>query len=265
MKIRKENEQLRKDNIDGKIKKLVEINSLEEDKNRTYWFDKNKFKKFLAIIDSNKFNYRNKIGKFKYIDIRDLVNNIRNNTISEISAKKGLNTLNEIKNAEIIKYKKRTPGHKELLNLFNDLLDIILTDKTLESESQEDENENKNENDKTLMSSNNDDETKNENENKKWQWQKINVIKRRKWNQDEDEDGDETMSQNEKNETITAKNDILDKIINKSKWFEEQIKSLKKLEDLKGFWPDNDFGDKELKSKYFKKELADMSNDIDKK
>ena len=70
-----------------------------------------------------------------------MVNNIRNNTISEISAKKGLNTLNEIKNAEIIKYKKRTPGHKELLNLFNDLLDIILTDKT-ESERQEDENKN---------------------------------------------------------------------------------------------------------------------------
>ena len=28
------------------------------------------------------------MGEFKYIDIRDLVNNIRNNTISEISAKK---------------------------------------------------------------------------------------------------------------------------------------------------------------------------------
>ena len=74
-----------------------------------------------------------------------MVNNIRNNTISEIDAKKDLNTLNKIKNAEIIKYKKRTPGHKELLNLFNDLLDIILTDKTLESESQEDENKNENE------------------------------------------------------------------------------------------------------------------------
>ena len=42
----------------------------------------------LAIIDSNKFNYRDKIGKCKYIDIRDLVNNITNNTISELSAKK---------------------------------------------------------------------------------------------------------------------------------------------------------------------------------
>ena len=72
-----------------------------------------------------------------------MVNDIRNNTISEISAKKDLNTLNEIKNAEIIKYKKPTPKHKELLNLFNDLLDTILADKTLESESQEDQNENK--------------------------------------------------------------------------------------------------------------------------
>ena len=95
------------------------------------WFDKNKFKNILAIIDSKKFGFNNKIGEFKYIDIKDLVNNIRNNTISEISAKKGLNTLNEIKNAEIIKYKKRTPKHKELLNLFNDLLDTILIDKLL--------------------------------------------------------------------------------------------------------------------------------------
>ena len=99
----------------------------------------------LATIDSNKFNYKNKIGEFKYIDIKDLVNNIRNNTISEIHAKKDLNTLNEIKNAEIIKYKRRTPKQKELLNLFNDLLDTILTDKTLKSKSQKDN---------TLMSSN---------------------------------------------------------------------------------------------------------------
>ena len=62
-----------------------------------------------------------------------MVNNIKNDTISEIDGRKDLNTLDKIKNAEIIKYKKRTPGHKELFNLFNDLLDIFLTDKTLES------------------------------------------------------------------------------------------------------------------------------------
>ena len=114
---------------------------------------------------------------------------------------------------------------KELLNLFKDLSDTILTDKTLILSRDKNENENENEN----------------------------------------EDKDETMSQNEKNKIIKGKNDTLDEIIDKSISFEEQIKSLKKREDLKGFWPYNDFGDKELKSKYFKIELADMSNDIDKK
>ena len=129
------------------------------------WFDRNKFKKLLAIIDSNKFNYKNKIGEFKYIDIKDLVNNIRNNTIGEISAEKVLNKLKKIKNVGIIKYKKRTSKQKELLNLFNNLLDVILTDETLMSSK--DENENENENDKTLMSSNEDDDNENENENEK--------------------------------------------------------------------------------------------------
>ena len=104
--------------------------------------DKIKFKEILTIIDSNKFGYKNKIGKSKYIDIKDLVNNIRNNTISETDAKKRLNTLNIIKNSEI-KHRRLIPGQKELLNLFDDLSNIILTDKTLKSESQEDKNEEK--------------------------------------------------------------------------------------------------------------------------
>ena len=101
--LRKENGQLRKNNVvkDATIKEWIEIKSPKEDKNTTddypNWFDRNKFKKCLAIIDSNKFCYKNKIGEFKYIDIWDLVNNIRNNTTSEISAKKCLNTLNETK------------------------------------------------------------------------------------------------------------------------------------------------------------------------
>ena len=111
----------------------------------------------IAIIDSKRFNYKNKISEFKYINIKDLVNNIRNNKISEMSAKKNLNTLNEIKNSEIIKHKKYTPGQKELLTLFKDLLDTILTDKTLMSSNEDNENENG----KTLMSS------KHENKNAK--------------------------------------------------------------------------------------------------
>ena len=59
--------------------------------------------------------------------------------------KQNLNTLNKIKNEEIVKHKRRTTKHKELLNLFNDLWNIILIDKTLKSESQEDKHKNENE------------------------------------------------------------------------------------------------------------------------
>ena len=52
------------------------------------WIDKNKFKEILTIIDSNKFGHKNRIDDFKYIDIKDFVNNIKDNAISEIDAKK---------------------------------------------------------------------------------------------------------------------------------------------------------------------------------
>ena len=91
-----------------------------------------------------------------------MVNNIRNNKISEIPANKSLNTLHEIKNAEIIKYKRCTSKQKELLNLFNSLSDTILTDKTLKSKSQEDD-ENENENVNENVNENDDDETMSQN------------------------------------------------------------------------------------------------------
>ena len=49
--------------------------------------DKNKFKEILTITDSKKCGYKNKIGDFKYIYIKFMVNNIKDNTISEIDAK----------------------------------------------------------------------------------------------------------------------------------------------------------------------------------
>ena len=80
----------------------MEIKSLEEEKNMTDFyvnlFDKNKLKNILAVIDSNKFGCKNKIGEFKNINIKELVLNIKNNTVSKISAKKDLNTLNQLKN-----------------------------------------------------------------------------------------------------------------------------------------------------------------------
>ena len=67
-----------------------------------------------------------------------MVNNTKNNTISEIDAKKCLNTLNKIKNSSL-KHKRLILMQKELLNLFNDFSDIILTYKTLMSSKDENE------------------------------------------------------------------------------------------------------------------------------
>ena len=219
----------------------------------THWFDKIKFKNILAIIESDKFNYKNKIGEFKYNDIKYFVSKIRNNTISKIFGKEGLNTLYEIKNAEIIKHKKCTPKQKELLNLFNDLLGTILADKILKLESQKDNtlmsSKDENVNDETLMSSKDDDDDDDDDGDE---------------NGNQNEDDDETINQNSSHK-IKELNDHLNEITDKSKSFEEQMKLLKKLEDLKWNWPYEDFGDKELKSKYFQMKLADMPNDIDEK
>ena len=86
-------------------------------------------------------------------------------------------------------------------------------------------------------------------------------------NDDDDDDGDddEAMSQNEKNIRIKNINDRLDQIIDKSKSFEDQIKSLKKIENLNEYYFNKDFGDKDLKFKYFKLKLAYLSNIIYKK
>ena len=106
--LKKENEESAKESIKIKsseksTEEPMEIKSPKEDENTTDWFDKNKFKKILTIVDSDKFNHKDKIGKFKYNDVKDLINNINKNTIGEILARKHLNALNKIKNAEIKK------------------------------------------------------------------------------------------------------------------------------------------------------------------
>ena len=67
------------------------------------------------------------------------------------------------------------------------------------------------------------------------------------------------------NNIIKVLNDLLDEIIDKSKSFEDQIKSIKKVENLNEYWFTNDYGDKELKFKIFKLRLVPLSNIIDKK
>ena len=147
-------------------------------------------KKVLAIAETNKFNHKNKIGKFKCNKIKDLINNIKINTISKELAKKNLDKLNELKNAEI-KDKRLIPSQKELLDFFDNLLDIILT-----------ENNNNNSNNNSNNSNNNQNENESESEN-------------------------ENESQNEKNYEIKQINNYFE-MIDETKSFEEQINILKK-------------------------------------
>ena len=101
-KLRKENEneklETRNENVETKNEKVEKTNEKKQLKKKIKeelkeikspnWFDQNKCKKSLAIIDSKEFNYKDKIGEFKYIDIKDLVSNIKNNKISKIVAKR---------------------------------------------------------------------------------------------------------------------------------------------------------------------------------
>ena len=92
-------------------------------------------------------------------------------------------------------------------------------------------------------------------------------------NKNEDEDKDEIIKilmssyedydDDEINNRIKKLNDHLDEIIDKSKSFEDQIKSIRKIKNLDDYYYVNDFGDKELKFKIFKLKLAHLSNEID--
>ena len=79
---------------------------------------------------------------------------------------------------------------------------------------------------------------------------------------------DEDDNENENNKTliiIKELNDCLDEIIGKSKSFEEQIQSIRKVENLNEYWIIEDYSDKELEFKIFEVTLAHLSNIIDKK
>ena len=72
---------------------------------------KTNLKKILTTIDRIKFNHKNKVGKLKFNDINNLINNIKNNTISEALAKQKLDALNEIRKVET-KNKRLINGQK---------------------------------------------------------------------------------------------------------------------------------------------------------
>ena len=78
------------------------------------------------------------------------------------------------------------------------------------------------------------------------------------------EDDNDKMNQNNNN-IIKQLNACLDKIIDKSKSFKDQIKLIRKEKNLDEYYFINDYGDKELEFKIFKLQLAYLSNMIDKK
>ena len=74
--------------------------------------------------------HKNKIDKFKFNDINNLINNIKNNTISEADTKKKINELNKIKKTEV-KGKRLINSQKILLSLFDDLIKAIFNNSNI--------------------------------------------------------------------------------------------------------------------------------------
>ena len=221
-------EKINKESEEEFIEDLKEPFSLNN-KSTTNWYDKNKFNKILTTIDSNNFNHKNKIGKFKFNDINNLISNIKNNTISEAATKKKINELNKIKNVET-KGKRLINSQEKLLSLFGDL-------KTIFNNSNNSNNSNNNESD-----SNNENENVNENKNK---------------NENENE------SDNEQNYQIEQINNNFKKI-DETKSFKDQIGILKEIPDLNDYWYIEYYEDnKDINLKLFKLKLAHIFNDVD--
>ena len=81
----------------------------------------------------------------------------------------------------------------------------------------------------------------------------------------DDLNDNDNENDNDNDNMIKEFNDSIDKIIDKIKSFEDQIKLFKKVKTISEYWLDNDYGDKELKFKIFKLKLAYLSNIIDEK
>ena len=168
---------------------------------------------------------KNKICKFKFNDINDLINNIKNNTISEANAKEKINKLNKIKKVET-KGKRLINSQKILLSLFDDLKTIF----------------NNNNNNNSNNSNNNESDSENENES---------VSK------------DENESDDEQYYEIKQINNNFKKI-NETKSFKDQIDILKEIPSLNDYWYIEYYEDnKETNLRLSKLKFAHIFNDVD--
>ena len=229
---------------------LIEIINPKKDEDTTDWYDKNKFKKILTTIDRIKFNHKNKVGKLKFNDINNLVNNIKNNTISERLAKQKLNALDEIRKVET-KNKRLINRQKIVSSLVDDLLETIFNNNNNNNNNNksmnEDNNVSVNENDNVSVNEN-DNDNKNDSESDS--------------DSDSDNDDDDDHDHDEQYYKIKQINNW-SKTIDKTKSFEQQIEILKTKDFLDEYWHDDYHDDKELNIKIFKVKVSYILNDLD--
>ena len=158
-----------------------------------------------------------------------MINNIKNNTISEALAKQKLDALNEIRKVET-KNKRLINGQKILLSLFDDLVEAILNNKDNNNNRNESKNENVSVNDNDV----NDDVIDDVNDN----------------------DHDDYY-------IIKQLNNYF-KTIDEIKSLKEQIETLKTKDFLDEYWHFGyHHGNKELNFKIFKAKAAFILNNLD--
>ena len=141
-----------------------------------------------------------------------MINNIKNNTISEADARTKLNALNEIKKTEI-KGKRLVNGQKKLPHLFDDLLEAIFNNKNYVSVN-EDNNVSVNE-DNNVSVNENDDVSVNEDNN-------VSANESENDNESERENECENQNGDDQYYVIKQLNNNF-RTIDKTKSFEEQI------------------------------------------
>ena len=145
-----------------------------------------------------------------------MINNIKNNTISEADAKKRVNELKEIRKTEI-KNKRLINGQKRLLNLFDDLLRVIFNNNKNENDNvsvNEDNNVSVNE-DNNVSVNENDDVSVNENNN-------VSANESENDNETERESESENQNGDDQYYVIKQLNNYF-RTIDETKSFEEQI------------------------------------------
>ena len=166
-----------------------------------------------------------------------MVDNINKNTISEKLARKNLNALNKLKDAEI-KHKCLSSNQTELLKLSDYLLETIGN------------NNNNNNNNSNNNGNNNENESDSEHEND---------------NDNVNDNGSESESEDKNEEYYKIKQlNGYFKMIDETKSFEKQINVLKKMNFLEEYWQTGYYDDdKESNLKIFKTKFTYISNYID--